>query len=130
MEYKVVSYFKTSQNTNTHKSTSLKNNLKNILSTYATVIKTMIHGPCGVVNPKAPCMVDGCCSKNFPKPFNETTYYNDDGYPEYMRRDNRRNVQVSINKKIIEVDNRWVVPYNPYLTKKYNCHINVEVLPR
>ena len=26
-----------------------------------------------------------------------------------------------------ELDNCWVVPYNCYLTKKYDCHINVEV---
>jgi len=24
-------------------------------------------------------------------------------------------------------DNRWVVPYNPYMTMWYQCHINVEV---
>lgn len=26
-----------------------------------------------------------------------------------------------------ELDNRWVVPYNPYLCQKFDCHINVEV---
>ncbi|KAL5648116.1 hypothetical protein ACJX0J_042471, partial [Zea mays] len=25
-----------------------------------------------------------------------------------------------------ELDNRWVVPYNPYLLRLFNCHINVE----
>ncbi|CAG8584602.1 12428_t:CDS:2, partial [Racocetra persica] len=27
----------------------------------------------------------------------------------------------------IQLDNRWVVPHNLYLCKKYNCHINVEI---
>ena len=26
----------------------------------------------------------------------------------------------------VPVDNRWVVPYSPYLLKKIRCHINVE----
>ncbi|KAG2791389.1 hypothetical protein PC129_g24199 [Phytophthora cactorum] len=26
-----------------------------------------------------------------------------------------------------ETINQWVIPYNPYLSQKYNCHINVEV---
>lgn len=29
-------------------------------------------------------------------------------------------------KKEIPVDNSMVVPYNPFLLKKYRCHINVE----
>ncbi|RAW33869.1 hypothetical protein PC110_g9799, partial [Phytophthora cactorum] len=26
-----------------------------------------------------------------------------------------------------ETINQWVVPYSPYLSQKFNCHINVEV---
>jgi len=28
---------------------------------------------------------------------------------------------------IFEFDDTWVVPYNPFLCLKYDCHINVEI---
>jgi hypothetical protein len=45
------------------------------------------------------------------------------GYPIYQRRDTGRIVLVHG----IELDNRWVVPHNVYLSTKYDAHINVEV---
>ena len=67
-------------------------------------------------------MEDGKCTKDFPKPFCAQTVLSDDGYPHYRRRDNGRTVKIHQQ----EVDNRWIVPYNPYLSKKYNAHINLE----
>lgn len=90
---------------------------------YDKVKKHMIHGPCGVLNPQAPCMKDGNCTKHFPKDFNETTRDNVNGYAVYKRPDNNESVHVRGKT----VDNRYVVPYNPYLLAKFDCHINVEV---
>nr|XP_045088631.1 uncharacterized protein LOC120973325 [Aegilops tauschii subsp. strangulata] len=49
--------------------------------------------------------------------------YGKDSYPIYRRRDDGRRAKV--RGKML--DNRWVVPYNPYLLRMFNCHINVEV---
>lgn len=83
----------------------------------------MIHGPCGVLNLNSVCMRDGKCSKMFPKNFCSTTSDSVNGYPVYRRRDNGMTVDVRGQS----VDNRFVVPYNPYLLAKFNCHLNVEV---
>ncbi|XP_057310670.1 uncharacterized protein LOC130648632 [Hydractinia symbiolongicarpus] len=82
----------------------------------------MIHGPCGYLNPNSRCMEDGVCTKNFPKIFLGSTVADVDGYPLYRRRNNG----IHINVNNVDVDNRWVVPYNPWLSKKYNAHINLE----
>lgn len=87
------------------------------------VAKHMMHGPCGALNPNSVCMKDGKCSKEFPKDFNDLTRESVNGYPLYRRRDNGRSVDV----RGASLDNRYVVPYNPYLLAKFNCHINVEV---
>ncbi len=44
-------------------------------------------------------------------------------YPIYRHRDMRHTVLVHG----IQLDNRWVVLHNVYLSTKYNAHINVEV---
>ncbi len=83
----------------------------------------MLHGPCGVAQKSTPCFRDGKCSKKFPKAFSAVTTTAEHGYPLYRRGDNGRFVNVGGAK----LDNRWVVPYNPYLLLKYNAHINVEI---
>ncbi|XP_065321879.1 uncharacterized protein LOC135929292 [Gordionus sp. m RMFG-2023] len=55
---------------------------------FQIVTHFMIHGPCGIFNPKSPCMENGICTKKFPKNFQMETRPNIDGYPYYKRRDN------------------------------------------
>ncbi|CAH9063416.1 unnamed protein product [Cuscuta europaea] len=89
---------------------------------FNAVQSTMIHGPCGYLNKKALCMENGKCGKYYPRTFNQFTTVREDGYPIYRR----RNTGITAEKNKIPIDNRYVVPYNPYLLRKYRAHINVE----
>ena len=91
---------------------------------YNIIKRSMIHGPCGPHHPTAACLKDGKCSKHYPKPFAETSILNPNGYSTYRRREDGNSFKTSSGFKIT---NQWVVPYNPYLTLKYNCHINLEI---
>jgi hypothetical protein len=86
------------------------------------VIKHMLHGPCGELKKSCPCMIDGQCRFHYPREFCAATQQGKDSYPIYRRRDNGRGVRI----RGADLDNRWVVPYNPFLLMRYNCHINVE----
>jgi hypothetical protein len=89
---------------------------------YALVAEHMIHGPCGTSNPRCPCMKNNRCSKHFPKPYQEQTTVDSKGFAVYKRRQDA----MFILKGGCSMDNRWVVPYNMLLLKKYQAHINVE----
>ena len=82
----------------------------------------MIHGP---------CMKDGKCIKNYPRQFIDETQSGNDGYPLYKRRKPENGgftttVKVNNQNRDVEIDNRWVVPYCPLLSKMFHAHINVE----
>jgi hypothetical protein len=86
---------------------------------YETITKFNNHTPC---NNKSNCFENGKCTKRFPRNFTNHTYEDDNGYPSYRGREQK---SISIGKH--SIDNRWVVPYNPYISTKYNAHINVEI---
>ena len=72
-------------------------------------------------------MENGRCSKRYPKPFQETTSLTEDGYPSYARPNDGRTFPVPVSGLgSVELDNRWIVPYNPFISAKYHCHTNIE----
>lgn len=98
------------------------------------VMANMVHGPCGPLNRHSPCMRDGRCSKDFPKAFLQCTEQGSDSYPKYRRRQPADGGNTGILKmrqdgRIVEqqVTSQWIVPYNSYLLRKFNCHLNVEI---
>ncbi|XP_057339407.1 uncharacterized protein LOC130676918 [Microplitis mediator] len=86
---------------------------------YDIVSRNMLHGPCGDW-----CLINGVCSKKFPKNFRDVTTMDENGYPFYRRRDNG----TTFTRNDYVFDNRHVVPYNATLLVTFNCHINVEVV--
>ncbi|XP_071939844.1 uncharacterized protein [Coffea arabica] len=90
---------------------------------YSLVVKHMIHGSCGDMDKSCSCMRDGTCKNRYPKNFCAQMTHGEDTYPYYRRRDDGKRVKV----RRFTLDNRWVVPYNPYLLALFDCHINVKI---
>jgi hypothetical protein len=92
----------------------------------------MIHGPCQR-NKDATCMKNFMtCSRHFPRPHMEKTVIDENNYPSYRRRANGFSTTSKdpLNRRgRITVGNEWVVPYNPYLSKKYKAHTDLPPLP-
>ena len=64
------------------------------------------------------------CLKGFPQPFSDETIINDGRMPVYTRPDDGAEFQIGQTT----YDNKYVVPYNPYLLKHFQSHINVEYI--
>ena len=57
------------------------------------------------------------------------TITGNDGYPLYRRRsteDGGKSIILKVRNNDVEVDNGWVVPYSPLLSRTYKAHNNVE----
>lgn len=65
-------------------------------------------------------------SISFPRAFSSETSTVINSYPIYRRRCVEEGGQCFIRNDGTEVDNRWVVPFNPILSRTFDCHINVE----
>ena len=75
------------------------------------------------------CKDGSKCKKKFPKAFTPFTIMNSDGYPSYKRRSPQNGgntFEVKRGEEIITIDNSWIVPYCPFLSRAFQCHINVE----
>jgi len=99
-----------------------------------------IFGDC--LAPKAGCRlpqteedrlngVEPRCQKGFPKNYSNETVLGSNRYPQYRRREPGAGQNGTYEKKMaggisITLTNANVVPYNPYLTKRYRAHVNVE----
>jgi hypothetical protein len=78
-------------------------------------------------------MKDKKCTKRYPHLMIQETQTGDDSYPLYRRRapgcgeyTTTIKMKVDNQHKDIQIDNRWVVPYTPLLSKMFKAHINVE----
>ncbi|XP_062081843.1 uncharacterized protein LOC133788390 [Humulus lupulus] len=87
-------------------------------------VKHMMHGPRGVLNSSNVCMKGNRgCKSNYPKNYAYATTVGNNYFPIYRRSNNGMTVKVRGQN----LDNHWVVPYNPYLLATFDSHINAEI---
>ena len=89
----------------------------------AAIAKHMMHGPCGHLNKQNVSMKDGRCKIQYPKDFCPTARHGQNLFPIYRQGDNSNCIEI----RGATLDNRRIVPHNPYSLTKFDCHTNVEI---
>ena len=94
------------------------------------VKKYMVHGPCDLTSP---CHQNDkkTCDKKYPKRICNETILSENGFIEHRRADKDHGgheFEKKVKGHTKTLDNRWIVPYNPYLLLKFQAHINVEIV--
>ena len=73
-------------------------------------------------------MENNVCTKEFPKQCSPVTTDGIGSYPTYRRRNLYPYTKSATHgKPEFQFNGSQIVPYNPWLLYKYNCHINVEI---
>ena len=86
------------------------------------VLENMIH----TCTPDCKIPDSDKCKRHYPMNFSEHTYTDEKGKTHYRRRSpTHGGFTHDFHGRVI--DNRCVVPYNPYLLLRYKCHMNVEI---
>jgi hypothetical protein len=78
---------------------------------HALVVKHMLHGSSDALKKKYSCMIDGEYRFCYPWQLCEVMHQEEHSHSIYRRRADGCQVKI----RGAELDNRWVVPYNPRL---------------
>jgi Helitron helicase-like domain at N-terminus len=87
----------------------------------------ILYRKCSQEDPSALCTRNNLCKKGFSKPYQEATYTKTSRYLLYHRRQDTPYI-INSQQHLSENLNRQVIPYNPYLIRRFNCHINIELV--
>ncbi|MBW0539508.1 hypothetical protein O181_079223 [Austropuccinia psidii MF-1] len=86
---------------------------------FSIVIKTMLTAPW---QEGSHCWTNCGCKWGYPKPYAAETSISNDAYPVYRCRQGSSLISGSH-----VYTNQDVIPYNKYLSLRYQCHVNVEI---
>jgi hypothetical protein len=96
------------------------------------VERQLTHDSCEIVMSIVSCMSTkhelNVCFKRYSREFQDATTIEKDSYSTYRRRQDDRTWKIKLlDNREFTFDNRWMISYNSYLTRRYQTHINVEV---